>query len=617
MNKDKKETANELEPFVKDARLLAEKIGLDPYRVKYWVVDYKEMAEYVAYNGFPYRYPHWRWAMQYDKTRKSSQYLNSRIFEIVINDSPSHAYLQNTNDIADQKGVICHVEGHSDFFKNNEMFRKFTENYPAVSRLSKNAEKIEEIMNRNDISREEIEKFIDTVNCISDNIDQYSSVNKEEKDIKEPKSREELIESLTEKGISEEIVEQTFDVDEMLEEIEEENKKSITPEDDLLTFFMKDGKYYDEDDNKAKPLKDWQKEIINIIREESYYFAPQKLTKVMNEGWATFNESLMMSRETMASPDEILSYADHVSKVTQEDMNPYSLGLNLWRYIEDKKNREQIVRKILKTKNINPNNFFDKVDFEKVINLVEPNKNLFKIPEKLEVLDEKYIDKKNVEKHSKEELRKRPWKSLTYEGIAERNFSLTEIASSKDFLSKIKKQELRSIYKRIDNKKEYDSIENSLENIDYTYSWQEMRHIMKTYTDVTFIDTFLTQEFIEEKELFTYEYDHKKDKFYVESKELKDVKDKLLRDMTNFGKPKIKVEDNNYRNKNYLLLKHEYDGVELNIPKAKEVMKRIYDYLWGRTVYLETVIKKSKNNEIKEVDCRLKYDGKEFKKVEY
>ena len=36
------------------------------------------------------------------------------------------------------------------------------------------------------------------------------------------------------------------------------------------------------------PLEDWQADCLSIVREESYYFAPQGMTKVMNEGWASY-----------------------------------------------------------------------------------------------------------------------------------------------------------------------------------------------------------------------------------------------------------------------------------------------------------------------------------------
>ncbi|MEF8872174.1 MAG: SpoVR family protein, partial [Haloarculaceae archaeon] len=65
--------ADSLEEVVNEANALAEKLGLSPYPVNYWIVDYAEMNELIAYGGFQQRYPHWRWGMAYDRQRKQDQ----------------------------------------------------------------------------------------------------------------------------------------------------------------------------------------------------------------------------------------------------------------------------------------------------------------------------------------------------------------------------------------------------------------------------------------------------------------------------------------------------------------------------------------------------------------
>ena len=40
--------------------------------------------------------------------------------------------------------------------------------------------------------------------------------------------------------------------------------------------------------SSTRPLKPWQRDVLWIIRDEAYYFAPQAQTKIMNEGWATY-----------------------------------------------------------------------------------------------------------------------------------------------------------------------------------------------------------------------------------------------------------------------------------------------------------------------------------------
>ncbi|MDX1748063.1 MAG: SpoVR family protein, partial [Halobacteriales archaeon] len=85
--------AEGLEEPVREANDLARKLGLEPFPVNYWIVDYDEMNELIAYGGFQQRYPHWRWGMTYDRQRKQGQFGMGKAFEIVNNDNPSHAFL--------------------------------------------------------------------------------------------------------------------------------------------------------------------------------------------------------------------------------------------------------------------------------------------------------------------------------------------------------------------------------------------------------------------------------------------------------------------------------------------------------------------------------------------
>src|SRR4029077_11353917 len=86
------------------------------------ILTYDQMNEIAAYGGFPNRFPHWRSGMEYERLAKSYEYGLSKIYEMVINNNPSYAYLLEGNSLTDQKLVMAHVYGHVDFFKNNFCF---------------------------------------------------------------------------------------------------------------------------------------------------------------------------------------------------------------------------------------------------------------------------------------------------------------------------------------------------------------------------------------------------------------------------------------------------------------------------------------------------------------
>ena len=579
IEKEKQNISEDLEQIAEDSRELAEELGLSPRDVKYWIVDNDEMNELIAYGGFQQRYPHWRWGMQYDQQQKQNQYMGGKAFEIVNNDDPCHAFLQMSNDIADQKAVITHVEAHSDFFANNQWF---DDNPNSSEMLARNSEKIESIMENPDIERSEVEKWIDNILCLEDNIDQYSEFVWRELDDSDDEETptENPIENL---NLSEDVERAVL---EDLQQSEEKGTYLDDTEKDILKFLIENGKQFDGE--TSEEYEGWQLEILDILREECYYFAPQKMTKIMNEGWAALWESIMMTDEQIADEKDLIKYADHMSAVLNSPgFNPYSLGMALWQHIENTVNRREVVDKLLRIEGITPDNFRRDIDFQRVHDI---------------------LDKRDSE------------------DVVERNYSLTRI-QNQGFIQDIPLDELRKSYRYVVDRDRYSSIEQALQDVDYERGWKRMREIRETHNDVMFIDEFLTQEFVDDQEFFTYEYRVSHQEFEVASRDVEDVRKKLLLKFTNFGKPTIVSATDNFRNSGELLLLHKFNGVVLNLQSAQEVMKRLFE-MWGRPVNLATVGLSVSDEEMdysysegvepepEEVPVLFKYDGEKFTEEE-
>ncbi|WP_128475991.1 SpoVR family protein [Halorussus pelagicus] len=624
-----KKAAEPLQEPAKEARNLAHKLGLDPYDVNYWVVDYDEMNELIAYNGFQERYPHWRWGMQYDRQQKQGQYTGGKAFEIVINDDPSHAFLQESNAVADQKAVITHVEAHADFFAKNRWYRMFADELDAAAMLERHARRIEEYMSDPEIEREAVERWIDSVLCLEDNIDQHEPFKRqfERADDEDDVPDDELAEKLDEMDLSDEVKRQVFDEEWIDEQADAADLDD--PEMDVLAFLRDHGKAYDAESGKAEEMAEWQKEILEMLRAESYYFAAQKLTKVMNEGWAAYWESVMMGEEAFAGDDEFLLYADHQARVLNSPgLNPYQLGKELWEYIENTENRRAVCRKLLRTEGVTWRNFHDTVDFEQVQDLLAPDPRIDGIdPENLDELDAlapEKVDEEALERTKKGEIdvERYPWKLLTYEGLAERHFSLCK-RQNRGFVRSVSQQDLEQFARYIVDDARYDSVEDALADVEYTTGWDKMREVRASNNDVTFLDSFLTQEFVTDNQYFTYEFSQTTGDYRVASTDYEDVKKKLMLQFTNFNKPTIGVYDGNYDNRNELLLGHHYNGVMLDIEQAKRTLERAFD-LWGRPVNLKTIVKevddrdaeiarrRDREPEPEEVGKLLRYDGDQF-----
>ena len=96
-----------------EAREAALEFGLDFPEVVFELVDSDELNMIASYGGFPVRYPHWRFGMEYRRLQKTYEYGMGKIYELVINTDPSYAYLLSSNMLVDQKLVMAHVYGTS------------------------------------------------------------------------------------------------------------------------------------------------------------------------------------------------------------------------------------------------------------------------------------------------------------------------------------------------------------------------------------------------------------------------------------------------------------------------------------------------------------------------
>jgi stage V sporulation protein R len=468
--------------------------GLDFFPIIYEVLDYRTLYETAALGGFPTRYPHWRFGMEYDQLIKGHVWLGSTIYEMVINTNPSYAYLLEGNEMVTQKMVMAHVAGHVDFFKHNMWFAHT--NRKMLDEMANHASRIQRAVDRHGYDL--VEDFIDTCLSLENLIDYHAPY------IRRPEAQTEqpLVGEADPKPVEGLKVERDYMKDyinppafleqQRLKIVEEQQKLKRFPENpqkDILLFLM----------NYA-PLERWQRTVLEIIRDEAYYFAPQGMTKILNEGWASFWHTEIMTKKALRD-SELVDFADHHSGVVAVHpgrLNPYKLGLELLRDVEDRWNRGAFGKE------------YDECD-----DIAE----------------------------------KRNW---------DRQLGLGR---------------------------------------------KKLFEIRKLYNDVTFIDEFLTPEFALRQKLFSFRYNRDTDFYEIASREFKEIKEKLLFRLTNFGQPFIYVEDGNYNNRGELYLRHRHEGVDLKMDYARDTLRNIHK-IWSRPVHLETVIEDKKR--------LISFDGRDF-----
>jgi stage V sporulation protein R len=321
-----------------DIRGWAAGFGLDFFEVVFELVSNEKVNEIAAYGGFPVRYPHWRFGMEYDRMAKSHLYGLHKIYEMVINNDPCYAYLVDGASQIDYKLIMAHVYAHSDFFKSNLWFEHT--NRKMMDEMANHATRIRRYIDRHGLDK--VERFIDA--CLSiDSLIDYHFPDQVEKRAEKPD------EAAAQRAEKEE-ADHRFRVKtpEYLEEflypeeyVKAEKKKKAEskqrakrnppyPMKDVMSFLIRNA-----------PLEEWEWDVLSMMRKEALYFAPQGQTKIMNEGWAAYWHSKILTEKALDA-SEIVDFADNHSKavaVQGMQINPYKLGLEIYRDIEDRWNR--------------------------------------------------------------------------------------------------------------------------------------------------------------------------------------------------------------------------------------------------------------------------------------
>ncbi|GAV25448.1 stage V sporulation protein R [Carboxydothermus islandicus] len=303
-----------LEKAAEEIEKIALGFGLDFFPMRFEICPAEIIYTFGAY-GMPTRFSHWTFGKAYQKMRTQYDYNLSRIYELVINTNPCYAFLLEGNSLVQNKLVIAHVYGHSDFFKNNWHFKNT--NRKMLETMSVHARRIDEFSFR--YGKEKVEKFLDAVLSIEEHIDPYEGT------IKEQSSNKKI------KEVNNPYADIWFETNNEKRENEKNERKPVK---DLLGFIGRNSRY----------LEEWQREMIFMVREEMKYFWPQLKTKIMNEGWAAYWHIRIM-RELDLTEDESIEFAKLNSQIlypSRFSINPYLLGLKIFENIEKRFGRDMI-----------------------------------------------------------------------------------------------------------------------------------------------------------------------------------------------------------------------------------------------------------------------------------
>lgn len=310
------------------SRIAEDYLGLETYPNQFEIISSEQMLDAYSLIGLPLSYNHWKFGK--DFVINQNKYKKGRMglaYELVINSNPCISYNMEDNTTCLMLLVLAHAAyGHNHFFKNNYLFKQWTNADSIIDYMvfaKKFISKCEE-----KYGYEEVEMVLDSCHALMNyGVDKYKKPRK----ISPSEENKRLKKKIEDDRIL------LNDIWRTLPKSDKRKHKKVRfpnqPEENILYFIEKN----------SPMLKEWQREIVRIVRKVSQYFYPQGQTKVINEGCATFSHYEIINKmyeEGYLDEGFMLEFMHHHSNVVYQPgfdskfysgLNPYTLGFNIFK----------------------------------------------------------------------------------------------------------------------------------------------------------------------------------------------------------------------------------------------------------------------------------------------
>jgi stage V sporulation protein R len=317
--------------------IASRELGLDTYPTQIEVITAEQMLDAYASSGMPLFYKHWSFGKHFAQHETIyRQGLGDLAYEIVINSNPCITYIMEENSATMQALVIAHAAfGHNHFFKNNYLFKQWTDADGILDYLDFAKGYIADCEER--YGHREVERVLDAAHALmSHAVHRYPrrakpDLRSEEKRERERRAHEERMYNDLWRTVP-------TPREESESRTGEDLRRSLLqlPQENLLYFLEK----------SAPRLPPWQREVLRIVRLIAQYFYPQRQTKLMNEGCATWVHYRIMNRlheRGQIGDGDYLQFVHSHTNVTFQPLfndrrwngiNPYALGFAMMSDIE-------------------------------------------------------------------------------------------------------------------------------------------------------------------------------------------------------------------------------------------------------------------------------------------
>ena len=305
-------------------------LGLDFYPNQIEIISSEQMLDAYSSIGMPLMYHHWSFGKHFlGHERLYRKGARGLAYEIVINSNPCISYCLEENTMPLQALVMAHAAfGHNHFFKSNHLFRQWTDADGILDYLEYARKFIASCEEKHGLG--EVEATLDAAHSLMPHgvfrhrrPRQPSLREAEEQRRERIAAAEQNVHYLWNTILNAPPGQASTDKD-----LLDRKRDMHLPEENLLYFL----------EHYSPVLTTWQREILRIVRNIGQYFYPQKQTKVMNEGCASFVHYYILNKlheQGRISDGAILEILhSHTNVLTQPDfddprfsgINPYALG---------------------------------------------------------------------------------------------------------------------------------------------------------------------------------------------------------------------------------------------------------------------------------------------------
>ncbi len=266
--------AADLEALFVRLRPAIEESGLSIGQLHVDVVDADTLNALASYSGMPSRIGHWSFGKVFHQMRTAHDYRMTQIYELVVNNRPAYAFMDRTTSQAQALMILAHVVAHVDFFRHNRLFDATPSDM--VTRMARHRHQFQELTCRYGVER--VESLIDAAMVLMDFAGEHPRI----------------------------------------------PMRASAP-DDVMGFVMQN----------APQLENWERDALATLYGEARYFWPQQLTKVSNEGYATFWHQKILQRAELSAAEawDVARLHAAVVQTTRPQLNPYRLGLTLYQQL--------------------------------------------------------------------------------------------------------------------------------------------------------------------------------------------------------------------------------------------------------------------------------------------